>query len=159
LQALAGTPTLLLATPGHAQRQMRALALPPMLRVVDLPWLPQPEFDRLLWSADLNFVRGEDSLVRAIWAGAPFVWQIYPQHDGAHGVKLEAFLERFCDSVEPALAASLRRLWRVWNGLSIDAPTLPALPPWAAATSAWRERLASQDDLCTQLIRFIRGKG
>ena len=37
--------------------------------MVELPWLTQPDYDRLLWSADLNFVRGEDSLVRAIWAG------------------------------------------------------------------------------------------
>ena len=40
----------------------------------------------------LNLVRGEDSLVRALWAGKPMVWQIYPQHDAAHHHKLEAFL-------------------------------------------------------------------
>ena len=59
-----------------------------------LPWLPQPDYDHLLWACDLNFVRGEDSFVRAQWAGRPFVWQIYPQHDGAHAAKLDAFLDR-----------------------------------------------------------------
>ena len=44
-----------------------------------LPFLPQASFDRLLWACDVNFVRGEDSFVRAQWAGRPFVWQIYPQ--------------------------------------------------------------------------------
>ena len=32
---------------------------------------------------------------RAIWAGAPFVWQLYVQDDGAHVAKLDAFLDRF----------------------------------------------------------------
>ena len=43
--------------------------------------------------AVLNAVRGEDSLVRALWAGQPFVWHIYPQDDGAHHAKLDAFLD------------------------------------------------------------------
>jgi uncharacterized repeat protein (TIGR03837 family) len=159
LDALASGPTLLLATPGHAQRHLRSLAPRHSVRVVELPWLPQPEYDRLLWSADLNFVRGEDSLVRAIWAGSPFVWQIYPQHDGAHAPKLEALLDAFCSGVDPALAASVRQLWRVWNGLSPGELDLPPLQTWARAASGWRDRLAAQDDLCTQLMRFIDGKG
>jgi uncharacterized repeat protein (TIGR03837 family) len=56
-------------------------------------YLSQPQYDVLLSSCDLNFVRGEDSLVRAIWAGRAFVWQIYPQSGGAHRVKLDAFLD------------------------------------------------------------------
>jgi uncharacterized repeat protein (TIGR03837 family) len=159
LDALADTPTLLLATPGHAQRQLHALAPPPAVQVVDLPWLSQHDYDHLLWSADLNFVRGEDSLVRAIWAGAPFVWQIYPQHDGAHGPKLESFLYTHFAGVETGLADSIRALWRVWNGLHPARLVLPPTGPWAAATAAARERLALQPDLCTQLIRFVDGKG
>lgn len=61
------------------------------LQVERLPWLSAEDFDHLLWSGDLNWVRGEDSLVRALWAGAPFVWQLYPQADGAHAHKLQAF--------------------------------------------------------------------
>jgi uncharacterized repeat protein (TIGR03837 family) len=159
LDVLADAPTLLLATPGHAQQQLRELAPRPPVRVLELPWLAQSDYDRLLWSADLNFVRGEDSLVRAIWAGSPFAWQIYPQGDGAHGPKLEALLDAFCAGAEPALAASVRRLWRVWNGLSPAQPTLPPWQPWAGAASGWRDRLAAQDDLCTQLLRFVERKG
>ena len=58
-----------------------------------LPALTQIDYDHLLWACDLNFVRGEDSLVRALWAGRPFIWHIYPQDDGAHAAKLEAFLD------------------------------------------------------------------
>ncbi len=54
---------------------------------------PQPAFDEMLWASDLNLVRGEDSLVRALWAGQPLVWQIYLQHDDAHHAKLAAFLD------------------------------------------------------------------
>jgi uncharacterized repeat protein (TIGR03837 family) len=144
LQDLARQPTLLLLTQGPAQRQVTAA--PAGLRLHRLPWLSQPDFDRLLWSADLNFVRGEDSLVRAVWAGAPFVWQAYPQHDGAHAAKLDALLQAW--RPPPAVAA----LWQAWNGLRAGWPGLPA--PWAAETLAWRESLLARPDLVTQLIAF-----
>ncbi|MGT2489786.1 elongation factor P maturation arginine rhamnosyltransferase EarP [Cupriavidus basilensis] len=62
------------------------------LTVQVVPFVRQEHYDELLWLCDLNFVRGEDSFVRAQWAGRPFVWQIYPQSDAAHMVKLDAFL-------------------------------------------------------------------
>jgi len=150
LHSLAGQPTLLLLTPGPAQRQVKALA--PGLRSAALPWLPQTEFDRLLWACELNFVRGEDSIVRALWAGAPFVWQIYPQHDGAHVRKLQAFLDRF-----PALPG-LAPLWFAWNGLQRDWPGLPDPQAWRAACTEWRATLLAQPDLVSQLSDFVRSK-
>lgn len=134
------------------------------LRTSYLPALTQHGFDNLLWACDLNFVRGEDSLVRAIWAGKPFVWQIYPQHDNAHHIKLEAFL----DTTDAP--ASLRRFHRVWNGLenaeSIADLTsdlradLPAadITNWAEPALATKARLLAQDSLGTQLIRFVTKK-
>ncbi len=151
LATLAEAPTLLLLTPGHAQRQVTAT--PPAVRAVALPWLDQPGFDRLLWAADLNFVRGEDSLVRALWAGAPFVWQAYPQHDGVHAAKLQALLERLPPT--PGLAA----LWQAWNGLRPDWPGLPEAAAWRAACAQALAALARQDDLATQLLAFSREKG
>lgn len=151
LADLARQPTLLLLTPGHAQRQVTHAPHP--VRLVQLPYLSQPDFDRLLWSADLNFVRGEDSLVRALWSGSPFVWQAYPQDDGAHGPKLEALLDKW----QPA--ADVAALWRAWNGLT--GARWPGLPPpqaWQPALEAWRHRLLAQDDLATQLLAFVRGK-
>ena len=50
-------------------------------------------YDRLLDVCDWNFVRGEDSLVRAIWAERPLVWHLYPQAELAHAPKLDAFLD------------------------------------------------------------------
>ncbi len=151
LEDLAQQPTLLLLTPGHTQRQVTQA--PPGVRLAPLPHLSQRDFDHLLWSADLNFVRGEDSLVRALWAGAPLVWQAYPQDDGAHGPKLEALMAQWRPA--PAVAA----LWRAWNGLQSTAwPGLPPLSAWQPALEAWRGRLLTQDDLATQLLAFVGGK-
>ncbi|MCU0761407.1 MAG: elongation factor P maturation arginine rhamnosyltransferase EarP [Hydrogenophaga sp.] len=128
---------------------------------VNLSALAQRDFDELLWASDLNLVRGEDSLVRALWAGQAFVWNIYPQHDNAHHAKLEAFLD-WLDAPE-----SLRRFHRMWNGL--DGPTLPAqawagwagwsvLEEWRSCAQAARARLLAQPDLTTRLLEFIAEK-
>ena len=88
-------PTVLLAPEGVAPGLETACAAPGRPALVRLPFVSQPDFDRLLWCADLNFVRGEDSFVRAAWAARPLVWQIYPQHDPVHLDKLEAWLARY----------------------------------------------------------------
>jgi uncharacterized repeat protein (TIGR03837 family) len=74
-----------------------------------LGFVEQPLFDALLWAADLNFVRGEDSFVRAQWAQKPFVWHIYPQGDDAHLPKLDAALATTPNGL-PARGAARR-----WN--------------------------------------------
>jgi uncharacterized repeat protein (TIGR03837 family) len=65
------------------------------VHVLLMPFLPQDQFDSLLCVADFNFVRGEDSLVRAILAGKPFVWSAYLQREKYHRVKIGAFLDVF----------------------------------------------------------------
>jgi uncharacterized repeat protein (TIGR03837 family) len=114
--------------------------------------LSQTEFDHLLWACDLNFVRGEDSLVRALWAGKPLVWHIYPQHDLAHHDKLRAFFNT------THMPNSLRRVHEVWNGISsasvLDWPdTEPT--DWAAWGQTCRNDLTAQPDLCTQLVNWV----
>jgi len=158
LACLADRPTLLLATPGLVQRQLRGLVLPPQVRTLDLPWFDQAGFDRLLWSADMNVVRGEDSVLRAAWAGAPFVWHIYPQQDRAHEAKLRAFLDLLTEGAEPESAAALARLWRRFNGLEPGAIALPDGTAWAAMTLGLQHRLAAQDDLVSRLLSFVAGK-
>jgi uncharacterized repeat protein (TIGR03837 family) len=122
------------------------------LSISYLDWMPQTAYDQLLQRCDLNFVRGEDSLVRALWAGQAFVWHIYPQADGAHAAKLQAFLDWL------QAPPDLRAFHAVWNGLS-DAP-LPAIniATWTAIAQAARARLLAQDDLVTQLTDFVTQK-
>ena len=160
IDALAVQPTLLLATAGAAADQVAAELGPSLargrLRALLLPRLTQADFDQLLWAADLNFVRGEDSFVRAQWAGKPFVWQIYPQDDGAHAAKLRAFFDLSFADGPTAAAAEVRRLWAVWNGLAPGSPQLPlTLAAWRGHVEAWRDRLLAQPDLITQLTSFV----
>jgi hypothetical protein len=86
------------------------------LEVRVLPFVEQERYDELLWACDINFVRGEDSCVRAQWAGKPFVWHIYPQHDGVHTQKLRAFMALYCAGLPPDAAQALHELWEAWNG-------------------------------------------
>ena len=137
-----------------------------LLSVSYLPLLTQLEFDELLWACELNFVRGEDSVVRAIWAGKPFVWQLYPQDDGAHSAKLEAFLNVM------AATPAVRTLHHLWNGslarrgdTAADASprmatklVLPStgseLAEWQQQVQAMRSSLMQQADLTVNLIEF-----
>lgn len=164
LPAWAGAqPVRLLATPGAAQRQLQALdgagALPPGMAVTALPWLTQPDYDRLLAGCVLNLVRGEDSFVRAqLASAAPMLWQIYPQRDGAHAAKLDAFLRRLTAGAAPELAAAVAQAQRAHNGLAAWPQALPPVADWAALHGRWRDALRAQTDLVSQLQQFVLGK-
>lgn len=120
-----------------------------MLSISYLPALSQVDYDRLLWACDLNFVRGEDSLVRALWAGKPLVWQVYPQHDNAHHSKLNAFLDRV------GAPAALRDFHQVWNGVCPGPLPAPEWATWAECAAKTRSELLAQTDLATQLLGFV----
>ena len=166
--AATGLPTLIATAPGAATGAVRA-ALASLgegqatLRQHALPWLAQPGFDRLLWAADLNFVRGEDSWVRAHWAGQPFVWQAYPQDDGAHGAKIGAFLDAALATAGANAAEAIRDWTAAWNGLDDPAAPLPGWTPQTLAAAglaarAWRDQLRGSTDLVGRLLAFVREK-
>ncbi|KRU85466.1 elongation factor P maturation arginine rhamnosyltransferase EarP [Pseudomonas aeruginosa] len=128
------------------------------LRVQVLPFMAQDDYDRLLWCCDLNAVRGEDSFVRAQWAGRPMVWHIYQQEEEAHLAKLEAFLDLYCAAQPPALAQSLRAFWLAWNvggelgGLweSLE----ERLPDWRREAQRWADEQDARPDLAARLVHF-----
>ena len=158
LHALADRPTLLRVPPGPAQSQLRTMTLPDGLRWVALPYLSQTDFERLLTRADLNLVRGEDSFVRAqLLSDSPFLWQIYPQEDGAHAAKLGAFLDLYLADAPPALAGPLRALFKRYNDPNPGtALALPDRALWRAAQSRWRAQQVAQTDLCSRLMAFVQ---
>ncbi len=155
-QGLAGQGVDVCVTPGRSWAAVQALGdsatkaqSDPSLSVHACPALSQIEFDHLLWACDLNFVRGEDSLVRALWAGKPLVWQLYPQADLAHHAKLQAFLDWL------QAPPSLRAFHASWNGVN-NAP-LPqvdaaCLADWGHCIAQARARLLAQPDLVSQLL-------
>jgi uncharacterized repeat protein (TIGR03837 family) len=154
LAQLVGTPHHLLVTPGRplaaVQQALAGMAVHPNWSA--LPYTDQHGFDDMLWACDLNFVRGEDSLVRALWAGQPFIWHIYPQDDNAHHAKLEAFLS-WMQAPE-----SLRQAHRLWNGLAPGAGRgipLTQLAGWPACSKAARQALSDQPSLVHQLFKHL----
>jgi len=155
------------------------------LTVHAIPFVSQDDYDRLLWRADLNFVRGEDSFVRAQWAERPFVWHIYPQDEAAHLPKLAAALTAYIAGAglsDPA-AAALHAMWQAWNdgnappdasegthaGATASASDddawckrwqdlLGHLAPLRDGAAAWAVRLQTPGDLAANLVRFCAEK-
>ncbi|HET7729149.1 MAG TPA: elongation factor P maturation arginine rhamnosyltransferase EarP [Usitatibacter sp.] len=138
------------------------------LEVFEVPFLPQDSYDLLLWSCDVNFVRGEDSFVRAHWAGRPFVWNVYPTDDGAHWVKMAAFLARFTEGLDADRAGAVSALHEAWNRGDPPLSGEKAPPPLGDAWSrflghrealgnhaaGWCRRLAARPDLVSELVDF-----
>ncbi|HZZ10767.1 MAG TPA: elongation factor P maturation arginine rhamnosyltransferase EarP [Paraburkholderia sp.] len=123
-----------------------------------LAFTEQPAYDTLLWASDVNFVRGEDSFVRAQWAAKPFVWHIYPQADDAHLPKLDAALAHYARSLPDDARDALARFWHAWNGAG--------QPDWAEfqhhraalrqRAAEWAVELAQPGDLAGNLALFAK---
>lgn len=132
-----------------------------------LPFLSQPRYDELLWMGDWNFVRGEDSFVRAQWAQRPLVWQIYPQDEGAHLLKLSAFLDLYCAGLDGRRQAALRSLWRAWNAPGTQPKSAPGaawavLEPgsaqWQTHAADWVRRLSVPGELAANLAQYCEDR-
>jgi len=128
------------------------------LTVHVLPFLRQDSYDRLLWSCDFNVVRGEDSFVRAQWAARPFCWHIYPQADGAHRQKLDAFLHLYTEGMPTELGAATRAFAKAWGGDGDIAAAWALLSPLLAsaqqAVTSWSDTMAARPDLASALLEF-----
>ncbi|MDP3785597.1 MAG: elongation factor P maturation arginine rhamnosyltransferase EarP [Undibacterium sp.] len=124
-----------------------------------LPFVPQADYDRLLWACDLNFVRGEDSFVRAQWAHLPFIWHIYPQDENLHHKKLSAFLQK-----SSAMTNSARQFSLAWNGAlglesaqewsAIWADLQADLTQIKANSGAWLAQITANGDLASNIVKF-----
>lgn len=128
------------------------------LQIHVLPFVAQDDYDRLLWCCDLNAVRGEDSFIRAQWAGRPLLWHIYPQEEGGHWDKLEAFLALFSPELPPEISAAHAALWRAWNaGRGMEqawSDLQNAWPTLQRHAESWCDIQADRPDLATALEQF-----
>ena len=131
--------------------------------LVRIPFVPQAAFDRLLWLADAAIVRGEDSFVRALWAGLPFFWHIYRQDDDVHLQKLHAFWFKamqgwpaelrqaftvLSDDLNGAESVSSLKREQAWQYLCVHWQS------WVKSAAAWSEMLHGQDNALEKLARF-----
>ena len=127
-----------------------------------LPMTNQQSFDRLLWSCDINIVRGEDSFMRAQWAAKPFIWHIYPQEDDYHLVKLEAFLKIYCDNLAPEIAENWSKLNLAFNQAQQSAVNLHwqnlnlVSLPLLQHVKQWPINAINAADLATRLVQFVK---
>ena len=171
--AQGGSPVWVVAPEGYAASALDRWRLSDRarasIRTFTIPFMPQDRYDQLLWACDVNFVRGEDSFVRAQWAARPFVWHVYPTDDGAHWVKMSAFLARYTAGLDRAQAAAVTALWEAWNR-PVDSeapePVRPALTgAWAGFTARhealqahalwWAASLGARRDLAAELVDFV----
>ena len=127
------------------------------LTVRVIPFMPQTDYDRLLWACDFNFVRGEDSWVRAQWAARPFIWHIYPQDENLHHVKLRAFLQKYAVNVQSLVDFSLRwndaregHMDELWTSLQAELPTM------TRRAREWETQMLANGDLVSNLLNFAR---
>ena len=127
------------------------------LQVLRIPFLSQDEYDQLLWTCDLNFVRGEDSFMRATWAGRPFVWQIYPQQEDAHLTKLNAWLNR---AGLPIAAVDCHRAWNHshhpvnFRTALKTALEVSHLQEWEKSSVFLSDQLSAKLDLTASIVAF-----
>lgn len=128
------------------------------LTVQVLPFVRQEDYDRLLWCCAFNAVRGEDSFVRAQWAGQPMLWHIYRQDEDIHLDKLEAFLALYTQALSPGAKAAVLALWQAWNTEAAMAePWKNLLQHWPEVTAhaeQWCLEQGSQADLAAALVQF-----
>lgn len=133
------------------------------LSIQIVPFMEQADYDRLLWGCDFNFVRGEDSFVRAQWAGNPFVWNIYPQTEGVHWKKSDAFLDLYTAGMSREMADAVREIWACWNGrYEINSAVWLNFFSFRESLTQhnknWIRKLLKQDDLASSLVQFAENK-
>jgi len=153
-----GTP---LAAAAAVQLECAANASLSVVGNLHMKWVPfcdQVDFDAPLRAANVNFVRGEDSFVRAQWAARPFVWHIYPQAEDAHLIKLNAFLDRYTAGWNTGLSKRYRQLAMAWNGEGDIGVAWTALQnDWTSLqehAETWSKSLLKQSDLASNLAKF-----
>lgn len=128
------------------------------LQIDVLPFMTQNQYDMLLWCCDFNAVRGEESFIRAQWAGRPLVWHIYPQEEDAHWDKLNAFLDLYLRDLAPGPAGALRKFWYAWNSGEGSAAAWSNILEHEAELNAhaerWTHKQVANGDLAGKLVFF-----
>jgi uncharacterized repeat protein (TIGR03837 family) len=151
---------VLSVTAGRATQAVREVikkwSEPTKFVIEELPYLSHPAFDAMLAAQDLNLVRGEDSLIRAIWAGKAFLWQIYPQDDGVHHAKLAAFLKA---THAPDVVVQAHLAWNAEQPTPLPVLTPQTMAEWTAWAQALQQSIQAQTDLLTRLESLVATHG
>jgi uncharacterized repeat protein (TIGR03837 family) len=130
------------------------------LNLYVVPFLSQSDYDKLLSLCDINFVRGEDSWIRAIWSAKPFIWQPYFQTENTHFTKLNAFLDLFYANCEPHAKQAIYEIHSSWLAGNVTTQIwqnyLDNFHSIKLFTQHQSSQLASQADLASKLVIFLQ---
>ncbi len=75
-----------------SQRGFEGLENYDNIKIINMAYLNQEDYDSFINFCDFNLVRGEESFVRAMLSGKSFLWHAYCQEDKIHLEKVEGFL-------------------------------------------------------------------
>ena len=144
-----------------------------------LPYLNQPDWDKMMRQCSALIIRGEESMSRACLSGIPFIWQAYPQTEEYHLVKVKALLERMKPHFEEEAFDIVEKAWKFVN---LDCHALRTRNDDSTGTSlrganavsdvaiqnflnarhtlvpyfqSFSQSLQKNGDLCTNLMTFI----
>lgn len=83
--------------------------------LIELPYMNQSEWDKMMKECSVLFIRGEESMSRACLSGIPFVWHAYPQSDEYQLVKVNALLERMSRHFKNDDFEVIKKVWLCFN--------------------------------------------
>ncbi|AFZ83189.1 elongation factor P maturation arginine rhamnosyltransferase EarP [Candidatus Kinetoplastidibacterium crithidiae] len=126
------------------------------VKIIEIPFIDQNDFDKLLWCMDINFVRGEDSFIRAIWSGRPMIWNIYQQEDNAHINKLDCWVDVYNP---PSYVKKLIYSWNKNNSNLLiksiqESFSGPNWIKWQKHAKNWSDNQSQQSSLSYRLLKF-----
>ncbi|MBR4791541.1 MAG: elongation factor P maturation arginine rhamnosyltransferase EarP [Treponema sp.] len=159
--------------------QMGSLSLSKGLQLKPLPYMNQPDWDKMMRQCSALIIRGEESMSRACLSGIPFIWQAYPQTEEYHLVKVKALLERMKPHFDKEAFDIVEKAWLFVNldchalRARNDASNNPSLRGANAVSDvaiqnflnarhalvpyfqSFSQSLQKNGDLCTNLMTFI----
>ena len=156
-----------------------SLSLSKGLQLKQLPYMNQPDWDKMMRQCSALIIRGEESMSRACLSGIPFIWQAYPQTEEYHLVKVKALLERMKPHFDKEAFDIVEKAWLFVNldchalRAHNDASNNPSLRGANAVSDeaiqnflnarhtlvpyfqSFSQSLQKNGDLCTNLMTFI----
>ena len=138
------------------------------LKIEELSFMNQNEWDKMLKNCGVLFIRGEESMSRACLSGIPFVWHAYPQSDEYQLIKVRALLERMSNHFEFEDFKIIEKVWILINSAEseveqeeFEKAILDFFNNVEKLVYGFRDfalDLRKNGDLCSNLMTFIKNR-
>ncbi len=138
------------------------------LKIEELSFMSQNEWDKMLKNCGVLFIRGEESMSRACLSGIPFVWHAYPQSDEYQLIKVRALLERMSVHFKCEDFKIIEKVWILINSAEseveqevFEKAILDFFDNAEKLVYGFREfalDLRKNGDLCSNLMTFIKNR-